>query len=63
MITARDYEEQMLEIVREERNNKDLMRDKKIKLSIDTLDCMGYAAGARIFEQYAQREYNTIKGD
>ena len=56
MITAREYEDRMLEIVREERHNKDIMRDKMIKLSIETLDCMGYAAGARIFEQYTKKE-------
>ena len=52
MITARQYEDMMLEIVREDREKPDVMRDKMIKLSIDTLDCLGYAAGARIFEEY-----------
>lgn len=61
MITAREYEERMLEIVREDRDKPEIMRDKMIQLSIDTLDCMGYAAGARIFEHFRKKEYNTDK--
>lgn len=56
MITARQYEEQMLEIVREDREKPEIMRDRMIKLSIDTLDCLGYAAGARIFEAYTTKK-------
>jgi len=55
MITAREYEERMLEIVREDRGKPEIMRDKMIQLSIETLDCMGYAAGARIFEDYTKQ--------
>lgn len=62
MITARNYEEMMQEIVREDRGTPELMRDKMIKLSIDTLDCLGYAAGARIFEEYTKKD-GAIKWD
>lgn len=56
MITAREYEERMLEIVREDRDKPEIMRDKMIQLSIETLDCMGYAAGARIFQDYTKKD-------
>lgn len=62
MITARNYEDMMQEIVREERGKPEIMRDKMIKLTIDTLDCLGYAAGARIFETYTKKD-GAIKWD
>lgn len=46
----------MLEIVREDREKPEIMRDKMVKLSIDTLKCLGYAAGAQIFEAYTTKK-------
>lgn len=52
MITARDYEEQMLEIARDYKDQPETMYTLMDKLNTDTLDCMGYAAGVQVYRQY-----------
>lgn len=52
MITARQYEENMLEIVRDYINQPDTMYKLMDKLNADTLNCLGYAAGVEIFERF-----------
>ena len=63
MITARQYEEQMQEIARDYIDQPETMYILMDKLNMDTLDCLGYAAGVQIFERFRKKEYNTDKGD
>ena len=56
MITARQFEESMQEIVDDYKDKPETMRRLIDKLMIDTLDCYGYTAGLNIFE-------NVIKKD
>ena len=52
MITARQYEETMLEIARDYKEQPETMYTLMDKLNTDTLDCLGYAAGVQIYRQY-----------
>ena len=56
MITARQYEEQMLEIVRDYKDKPETMYILMDKLNMDTLDCLGYAAGVQIFDRFRKKE-------
>jgi len=56
MITARQYEENMLEIVRDYINQPETMYKLMDKLNADTLNCLGYAAGVEIFERFRKKE-------
>jgi hypothetical protein len=51
MITARQYEEKMIEYAELHKENPEKARKLIEKLNIDTLECLGYAAGTRIYEQ------------
>lgn len=55
MITARQYEEKMLEIVRDYINQPETMYTLMDKLNMDTLDCLGYAAGVEIFDRFRRK--------
>lgn len=51
MITARQYEEKMIEYAEIYQENPEKARKLIEKLNIDTLECLGYAAGIKIYEQ------------
>lgn len=55
MITAANFEDRMHEIVRDYRDQPEAMQQQANELVINTLDCMGYAAGARIFENIIKK--------
>ncbi len=61
MITARQYEEKMLEYLEEYKDKPETMRRLMEKLNIDTMDCLGYSAGARIYEDALQNIANPCR--
>ena len=53
MIYAGEFERQMKEI---EKNGSSSKREEGIKIMIDTLESMGYAAGLEIFKKFERKE-------
>ena len=60
MITARQYEEQMQEIARDYIDQPETMYILMDKLNMDTLDCLGYAAGVEIFDRFRKKEKDVL---
>lgn len=59
MITARHFEDQMIELIEEYKDKPETMTDLMARLMADTLDCLGYAAGTKIFRErmnYAEQK-------
>lgn len=53
MIYAGEFERQMKEI---DENGSSSKREEGIKIMIDTLESMGYAAGLEIFKKFERKE-------
>ena len=51
MITARQYEEKMIELSEEYKDKPETMKELAEKLNIDVLECFGYSAGAEIYKE------------
>lgn len=67
MITARYYEDMMLDLEKKFEENPESVKKQMDELNIETLVCLGYSAGARVYarstgtklkEAGEKREYN-----
>lgn len=50
MITARQYEDKMIELSEEYKEHPDTMKELMIKMMMDVLECNGYTAGNRVYK-------------
>lgn len=56
MITARHFEDRMIEIKTEYMDKPETMKALMARLMADTLDCLGYSAGTRIYREVKNAE-------
>ena len=63
MITARQYEEKMIELSEEYKDKPETMKQLAEKLNIDVLECFGYGAGAEIYKKTLKDKYITLPRD
>ena len=56
MITARHFEDRMIEITEEYKDKPETMKELMSRLMADTLDCLGYSAGTNIYREVRNAE-------
>lgn len=56
MITARQFEDKIIEIKQDYKDDPDTLNMLLDKLVYDTLDCVGYTAGARLYIDIKTKE-------
>lgn len=60
MITARQYEEKMIELSEEYKDKPETMKELAQKLNIDVLECFGYTSGAMIYKERIKKARGVL---